>query len=115
VIPFAASNLLTWVAFLLVAVLGVGRLARLVTYDDYPPTIAIRIWWHRLTNDNGWAKLASCFWCFTPWAMLVALVWFWLGYGTWVELVWWAFWGWLAISYVTSMVVARDEPPADHR
>lgn len=112
-IPLTATNLLTWIAFVLVAVLGVGRVARLVTYDDYPPTIWLRSRWAALTHDNGWSKLASCFWCATPWLMLVALVWFWLGYGTWVETAWWIFWGWLAISYLCSMIVARDEPPAD--
>jgi uncharacterized iron-regulated membrane protein len=110
VIPLTGDNLLPWVALIVVAVLGVGRLSRLITYDDYPPTIAIRARWAAITHDGGWSKLASCFWCLTPWLMLVAGVWFWLGYGTWAEAAWWVFFGWLAISYLTSMVVARDEP-----
>lgn len=96
-----------------VAIYGTGRIARLVTYDDYPPTIAIRKWWAALTRDGGWSKLASCFWCFTPWAMLVCLAWFALGLlVVWIAIAWWLFFGWLALSYITSMVVARDEPPA---
>ena len=111
--PLTADNLILWVAVVFTAVLGTGRLARLVTYDDYPPTIWLRIQWSRLTRDNGWAKLATCFWCLTPWLMLVCGGWFALGLTVpWVLVAWWLFFGWLGISYLTSMVVARDEPPA---
>ena len=101
-----------WTLFLaiLTAVLGVGRLVRVITYDDFPPTIWARMTWDRLTNDGPWAKLAHCFWCATPWIMLVAMVWGWFALGT--DWAWtcWAFWGWMALSYVSSMIVARDEP-----
>lgn len=96
-----------------VAVLGVGRFTRLVTYDDYPPTTAIRLWWvERVTKGNGWAKLLTCLWCFAPWAMLASLAWLFLGllYSPAVVIAWFAFWGWLGVSYLTSMVVRRDEP-----
>lgn len=110
-IPLTMDNLLMWIAVILVGVLGTGRIVRLVTYDDYPPTIAIRAGWARLVNDSGWSKLASCLWCFAPWAAIPCGLWFWLGYGTWVEAAWWIFYGWMAFGYVISMVVARDEPP----
>lgn len=107
-------TLVIYGAAIVVAVLGVGRFARLITYDDYPPTIWIRSLWAGITKDNGWTKLAECYWCFTPWAMLVCGGWFALGYLVlpWVLIVWWLFWGWLALSYVASMIIARDEPPA---
>ena len=47
------TNPLLVIAAAFVAMMGVGRFARLVTYDDYPPTIAIRSFWNRITNGNG--------------------------------------------------------------
>lgn len=99
------------VAAIITAVLGVGRLTRAVTYDDYPPSIWFRNWWRALTRDGGWSKLASCYWCFSPWAMLVCMVWGLLSFGHPWEPVWWFFWGWLGLSYIAAGVIARDEPP----
>jgi hypothetical protein len=91
--------------------LGVGRLARVITYDDFPPSIKVRIWWDKLTHDGPWSKLVHCFWCLTPWLMLFALAWFVAGiYVTWLAWAWAIFWGWLALSYITSIIIARDEP-----
>lgn len=107
------TNPLLVLAAVLVAVMGVGRFARLVTFDDYPPTIAIRSLWNRITGGNGWAKLAYCQWCFTPWVMLACIGWFiWgtLGQVTWLMWAWWIFWGWLGLSYTASIIVRRDEP-----
>lgn len=97
---------------LLTIVLGVGRMARLVTHDAFPPAAAVRQWWTaRTAKHYDWTILFFCFWCLTPWIMAVALGWFAL---TFVHVAfawaWWIFWGWLALSYVASMVVARDEP-----
>lgn len=105
----------------LVIVLGVGRLARIVTYDAYPPAIWWRERWTRMTGSftedtkewvpGPWTKLFTCFWCFTPWLMLIAIGWFVLGlWVAWIAVVWWFFWSWLALSYVASMILARDEP-----
>lgn len=100
------------VAAIVTIVLGVGRLTRVITYDDYPPTIWLRSWWiNRVTKGNGWGKLATCFWCFSPWATLVAMVWGLVSFGRPWEVAWWIFWGWLALSYLVPMVIARDEPP----
>jgi hypothetical protein len=101
------------VAAVLVAVLGVGRLVRVITYDDFPPAAAVRAWWvdltrNRETGDMGkWGKLAICLWCFTPWMMAVCVAWGLLTHFGWA---WWLFWGWLGLSYVTSMIIVRDEP-----
>lgn len=98
-------------AAIVVAVLGVGRLARLLTYDLWPPAMALRDWWDRVTREGNWSKLAHCHWCLGPWLMLVCLLWFWMGVLVpWALIAWFAFWGWLALSYLSSMIVARDEP-----
>lgn len=111
--------LVLWLAIATI-VLGVGRLARIVTWDSYPPAMKWRAFWTKLTgtmDEDGevepgpWTKLFTCFWCFTPWLMLVAVGWFVLGlWVAWVAWVWWFFWGWLALSYVASIILARDEP-----
>lgn len=101
----------TYVVAILTLLFGVGRLARVITYDDFPPSAAVRAAWDTITNDGPWSKLAHCFWCLTPWITLVAMGWWALGVAiepfAWL---WWIFWGWLALSYVASMIVARDEP-----
>ena len=94
-----------------VIVLGVGRLARIITYDGFPPAKWLRARWEKLTaKHEDWGDLMFCPWCLTPWLYLLAGGWF--ASTFYVELLawaWWLFWGWLALSYVTSMVVARDE------
>lgn len=92
---------------ILVAAFGAGRLGRVLTYDAFPPAAAARILWDRLTNDGPWAKLAHCQWCATPWIMLVCGLWAYFSSLGWH---WWAFWGWLALSYLASIIIARDEP-----
>lgn len=109
IFPYANPWLI--IAAILVIVLGAGRLTRIITYDDFPLAVQARIAWDRLTNDGPWSKLAHCFWCAGPWVTLVCLGW--LAASLWslpALIVWFCFWGWLGISYLTSMVVARDEP-----
>jgi hypothetical protein len=110
---------LTIIAAVLVAVLGVYRLARIIIWDVFPPAVWLRIQWDNLTYDkaagefNSWNKLLHCPWCLIPWIMLVAIGWFFGSlYGPeWVAWTWWLFWGWLALSGVSSMVYVRDERP----
>lgn len=102
-----------WLAVaVLVAVLGVGRWVRLVTYDQFPPAAWWRQQWAGFTkNHEDWGNLMFCPWCLTPWMMLVAMGWFLLSLQVvWIAWAWWLFWGWGALSYVTSMVIVRDEP-----
>lgn len=95
------------------AAFGVGRLSRILTYDAYPPAMWLRRKWldltrNRETNDNGpWGKLAICQWCATPWIMAICIAWGWFSSLHWS---WWVFWGWLALTYVASIIIARDEP-----
>lgn len=104
------TNTLLIVTAVLIAVFGVGRLTRVITYDDFPPAVWARMQWDKVTRDGPWAKLAHCFWCCTPWIMLACMVWGWLAIGTAWGWTWFAFWGWLALSYVSSIIIARDEP-----
>lgn len=107
-------NLGWWlVPAILVLVLGVGRVARLVTHDTFPPVTWWRdVWEHKITpNHPEWTLLFFCFWCFTPWVTLIAMGWFLLSLQTeWVAWAWWLFWGWMALSYFASIIVGRDEP-----
>lgn len=112
-----------WLGILAVAaaVLGVGRLARVITYDEYPPAEWLRRKLTKLlapldrrsarSGLSPWSKIATCFWCATPWVMLFAIGWFFLGLVVpWIAVVWWVFWSWLGLSWVSSIILARDEP-----
>jgi hypothetical protein len=101
------TNPLLMLAAAAVITLGAGRLTRIITYDDFPPAAHARALWDRITNDGPWSKLAHCFWCAGPWVTLVALG---SGILSGLHWGWWLFWGWLALSYVTSIIIARDEP-----
>lgn len=92
---------------ILTAAFGVGRLSRVAVHDDFPPAVWARIQWDKLTRDGSWSKLAHCWWCATPWIMAPCLAW---GYFTSLHWSWWAFWGWLALSYLATIIIARDEP-----
>ena len=103
---------LTILAAVAVAVLGVYRLARVIIYDTFPPSIWVRIKWDDWTHDSSWNTLLHCPWCLVPWIMLVAIGWFFLGLfvAVWIAWAWWIFWGWLALSGLATMVYVRDEP-----
>jgi len=94
------------IAAVVVGILSAARLTRLVTSDDFPPTVWLRVAYANLTRHGVWSSLLQCLWCFGPWMTLVI--------GTWAVLsdlhwTWWAFNGWLAASYVVSMIVFHDE------
>lgn len=104
-----------WLALAaVVAILGVGRWSRLITYDKFPPANWLRTKWAGWTDGpkrEAWGDLLFCPWCFTPWLMLVAIAWFVASiYVVWLAWVWWVLFTWGALSYVASMVIARDEP-----
>ena len=107
---------LPWWANLLIAlpilILGAGRFTRLVTYDDFPPTIWLRVQWDKLTGESTWNKLLHCFVCFSYWATVFFIAWFVVGiFVPWIAWAWWIVCGSLALGYLVMMVVARDEPP----
>lgn len=106
------EGLWLWIAGLLVAVIGAARLTRLITHDHYPPAEAVRGWWLRRTWNNDtnsegrWGLLVTCHWCASPYVFAIAIA---TAYVTDLHWGWWLFWGWLAGSYLTAMVVERDE------
>lgn len=93
------------------AVLGVARLVRAVVYDDFPPFVWWRNLWVKWTDGTGWQSLFTCWWCLSFWAALACIGW-WIGglYLVWVAWGWWIFWGGLAVAYLATMVIVRDEP-----
>lgn len=93
------------VAAVIVGVFSSARLTRLVTQDIYPPVAKMRDWWDSKVSGD-WGILAFCHWCAAPWVTGPILLWGWLSDLHWS---WWLFNGWLAASYVASMIVERDE------
>lgn len=102
-----------WIALLaiVVGVVGVARLTRAIVFDDFPPFVWWRIQWGRITNDGPWYKLFTCWWCLSFWVALGCIGWFLL---TDVHPIflwsWWIFWGALALGYLATMLIVRDEP-----
>jgi undecaprenyl pyrophosphate phosphatase UppP len=96
---------------IIVAVVGVARLTRAIVHDDFPPFVWWRIKWSTWTKDGPWAKLFHCWWCLSFWVALVCIGWFLLiavhAFFLWT---WWIFWGGLALSYLATMLIVRDEP-----
>jgi len=79
-------------------------------HDDFPPAIWWRGVWARITNNGAWNMLFTCHWCLPFWVVLVAGAWFAAGlFITWLAWAWWLFWGALALAYVVSMVIERDD------
>jgi len=98
----------------IITVVGAARLTRILTIDDYPPSVAIRIWWQKITRDGSWAKLVTCPWCAGPWITLIAIASFLVSFTTpLLGWAWWLFWGWLTLSYWVSQYVYFDQGKDD--
>lgn len=107
------DNPFLMVLAILTVIFGVGRFTRVMVHDPFPPAIAVRMAWDRITNDGPWSKLLHCWWCFSFWATLGCIGWFaWGQIPGWgfLNVIWWVFWGALAMSYLAAIVIARDEP-----
>ena len=108
---FTLDELHIGIIAIVVAILGVGRLTRVIVHDDFPPAMWWRDTWRRITNDGPWSMLFLCWWCLSFWIALVCIGWFIAGYYVvWIAWTWWIFWGALAVSYAATMVIVRDEP-----
>lgn len=107
-----------WIAASIIAVLSVARTARLIVWDEYPPTIWLRIKWDNATGDSAWNKLLHCQFCLTPYLMAGVMLWAW-----WADIAdhavltdsfwataWWIVNGWWAGSYLAASYVAYDQP-----
>lgn len=103
----------TWVVASLVGIVGTARLVRLVTYDSYPPAAWLRAKWAGLMDEDGdskrsqWAVLLTCPFCLSPYLTAANIAW---AYFSDLHWSWWLFNGWLAASYLASIVVAYDQP-----
>lgn len=111
---FDHTPLTLTVAFLL-GVIATARCVRLVTSDDWPPVSSVRMAWLTWTSNGSewrrdWADLLTCPFCFAPYATAGNLL---LAYVSDVAPWWFLLNLWAAVSYLTAMVVARDEPPAE--
>lgn len=98
----------TWVVATLVGVVSVARTARLLIYDDFPPTAWLRVRFTALfDDDNPWRKLVECQYCITPYLAAGMLAWAWASdLNTW----WWVVNGTWAGSYVAAILVSYDQP-----
>lgn len=94
-----------------VAVAGVGRVIRLVTYDDFPPSEWFRSTWVKITKGSKWGKIAYCLWCFSPYITAFAIAWLIVGllWVPWLTGAWWVVFGWMAVSYLASLLAYWDE------
>lgn len=93
-------------AAVIVCTLSAARLTRLITQDSFPPAVWFRIKWDDITGESGWNTLLHCHWCMAPWMVLPLGAWGWLSN---LHVSWWVFNLWLAVSYIASMIVERDE------
>lgn len=96
-------------------VLGTARFTRLFVYDTFPPAAWVRAKWGQLTahpdgSSGEWTILLGCHFCFGVWAAALCLGLFWLGtVVVWVAYAWWWLYGILAVAYLASMIVERDD------
>lgn len=104
-------SIFEWVSAALIAVLSVARTARLIVWDEYPPTMWLRMKWDEATEPSAWNKLLHCQFCLTPYLAAGMLGWAWLagapGHMHWS---WWLVNGWWALSYLAASYVAYDQP-----
>lgn len=95
------------IAAVLIGILSVARTARLIVWDDYPPTMWLRMKWDDSTGESAWNKLLHCQFCLTPYLAAGLFAWFWFSGGHWT---WWVANGVWAGSYVAASYVAYDQP-----
>ena len=93
-------------AAVLVGILSAARLTRLIVDDEWPPVLWAKAQYQGRVPEQ-WSKLVSCAACAAPWAVLPVLAWALVSELHWT---WWVFNGWLAGSYVATMIVWRDYP-----
>lgn len=112
-----AYSPLTLLAAFVLGTVAVGRAARLVTHDAYPPMQWLRLRWltwaGQTERREGWGPLLTCPFCCAPylaagnlaWALTAGLEW-----GPFWSSAWWVVNAWAAVSYLAAILVVRDEP-----
>jgi hypothetical protein len=100
-----------WLFAIIVGTVSVGRMARLLVWDEFPPVEWLRLkFFAALSDDSPWAKLGKCAFCLAPWLSVVMIAWALL-----TDLSFW--WWWLpnvwfgVVSYGAAILVAYDQPP----
>lgn len=94
-----------WVAVALVTITSAARITRLLTYDEFPPSVWVRMQWDKLTHDNGYALLVHCGYCASFWITLIVLG---VGELTDYHPVWWFVNGVFGASYLAAILMSRD-------
>jgi hypothetical protein len=92
----------------LVGIVAVGRAARLLVFDDFPPTRALREAYVRKAGES-WGTLMLCPFCIAPYLVAGDLAWYLLADGWWYS-AWWVVNIWAAVAYLGAILVAYDEP-----
>lgn len=112
-----------WIAFAGVLIISAARFTRLLTFDKFPPTLALRNryaeWTDKTPRRLKWQRLMFCGYCMGFWVTLALLIWAdlagvidgapafgWTGEQSvkW----WWYVNGLFAASYLAAMVMAYD-------
>jgi hypothetical protein len=96
-----------WLAAGFIAVVSVGRTARLLVWDSFPPVEWVRMKFFVAVGDSPWKKLAECAFCQAPYLSAGMLAWMVLSDLHWT---WWLINGWWALSYLAAILVSYDQP-----
>lgn len=100
------------IAAFIVGVLAIGRMARLIVEDDFPPVVWLREK-YVMTVPEKWAGLVECPFCISVHLAYINVTFafvMWTWFDDWLWLWWWP--NLVAASaYLAAMVVARDIPP----
>ncbi len=93
-----------WVFAALVTIGSVGRLARLISWDEFPPAAWVRAKYEDHAS-GGWEVLMTCGYCVSVYLGFGIVCW---GYFTDFHTVWWLINGSLAASYAGAILMAYD-------
>lgn len=118
--PITTQQLIYALIAFPVLVFSSGRLARLLTFDNFPPTAWIRSVWDRWTGPDetgeggsAWNELAHCAFCANFYIALVlvgvsagAI----FGFGIFLTFFgwWWVVLASLAVGYIGAIIVATN-------
>lgn len=87
---------------------AVGRIVRLLVFDDFPPAKALRDWWiTKLTKGGPWSKIFKCGFCMAVYLVPLSWAWAWISNLHWT---WWAAHLLVACMYLAAIIVAYDQP-----
>lgn len=97
-----------WVAMAVVTALSVGRISRLVTWDQFPPSVWFRMKFADVVPES-WGLLVNCGYCFAVWAAFGVVGWgYWSDWDGFWGTLWWIVNGSLAAAYVGAIVMVND-------